>query len=792
MLPLTQLALILLLGVAPDPGARAFDTVVAAARAQDPAAFEAALNEAASAFTENTEQASRRRTAFATYHTLDRQYAWSLTPAWTSLSGWERGLTGWHAKNVAPRRSPGWLADDPSGELAYFGAFAAVPGDRRERENLACRYLAHFRTIARLTRNVVMAVPAHCDRFDRWARWHEFESFEVVLVAPSGVNPGSLFGHTLLRLRYRGEPVLESRTVGYLAEVEMPFREDAVYPIKGIFGLYHAHLLERPFVSLYHDYVAREARNLRRWELKLSPSEKRALLERIWTLKQVAAFKYYFFSDNCASMTIDLINGVLPADRQVVYPRLIAAGPTGTVEGLAYTRAWDGRRLLEASAEIPSFRDAALAAEAARSTLPAPFHAASDDERLAAYQTDATGPGLAVSLPLEIYVNTVRNLQIESEQEKNRIAALRRQASKTAAALDSRCHTALTKVHDDAREIRLAGYRALAEAPCASAGDASPGVAYGRLVAALYEDPEWASPCDGACLQSAGIDASLVEPLRLTRVSAPLKWLAANAGPAQAAVDRSPAKNGHTGIDTMWIGLEGDSLGAASLVWGGAVLDERIGDQRAFGFPGGSGMTVLRSLLAWSAAKGRIEEAESRIFGFRTMRPKFDELESGPVLGWEVYADVTRSAARRVAAATDAGVGILIPLTSERDFGEHVMGVLGARYVGAYPDASVSSIQAVGSYMRLETRRFIHTAGNGDNHWRAALVVEPYWDTLAAAFGTVLRAEGELRIQIGDDDVFLRRRHVGAQAFFRLSAARGELGFSAPSHATASLGLVLE
>jgi len=463
-------------------------------------------------------EAVARQVAVAWLYAFDRAAGWSADPAWRRLNGWQRALTtGWalRAENDAPaafadprgRRSPGW-------DLATFlGAWLFDPvGDDG---GIGCRLISQARFVA--GRLGAQAPPARrCEAFEAWADLDRLEAVEVVLAAPSTAMIGSLFGHLFVRLAYRDDdgqsPLHLSRTVAFLADNDVPFDADPTYAWKGITGRYHASLHERAFLDSYREYVVVEGRDLRRWRLNLSESQRRALLERIWTVAHGARYPYFFFRRNCATLMVDLVDSVLPPARDPGATGWLAAPPASTLEPWQRAAGADGRPLLEFVGEpIVSFdhqarvtsrhrrliearlgtalgsREAAALAGALRDA-----HGADPAVRAAAYARLGTlladpGAGAAADVyawlrdagAIESYLSTLANEQAEAREERARRARVRAVSEDLAAALGRQASTLATTDNERVAgrrlqaalgdlaasdpAARLAGYRALAE-----------------------------------------------------------------------------------------------------------------------------------------------------------------------------------------------------------------------------------------------------------------------------------------------------------------------------------------
>lgn len=427
---------------------------------------------------------------------FDRSHRWSDAPAWRRINGWQTRLTAGlaaRAENVGPagfatprgRRSPAW-------DLATFIAASTLDAAT----GMDCRLLAQ----ATFVRGRLGLPGPSCANFEAWADLAHLTDIEVVLAAPSTAMVGSLFGHLFLRLVYRDDagatPVHLSRTVGFLADNEVPFAADPGYALKGIAGFYTASLHERPFLDSYREYVVVEGRDLRRWRVTLSSAQRRAVLEQLWTGLEGARYPYYFFRQNCATLLLDLMEGVLSADQLIGRPGLLAAPPASTLERWASAPDVNGQpRITFVPEAILSFDHEARLASQHRAALESRLgaglspverralsvalvdaHAAAPPVRADAYRrlgrllattrggdVDDVHAWLRDSATIESHLSVVANLQEEARADVER----RRQVELTAAGAAARLRplpqlaAAIEALEASDPDARLGGYQRL-------------------------------------------------------------------------------------------------------------------------------------------------------------------------------------------------------------------------------------------------------------------------------------------------------------------------------------------
>jgi hypothetical protein len=732
----------------------------------------------------------RRQVLFGALLIADARAGWSRAAGWRRLNGWARSPWGWAARNEDPaayatpagRRSP---ADD----LASFAAAWIAERHTRAAQAdgvLECRLLpqavfvhARLRTMALPP---ALRPPPRCRAFEAWARRERVTGVEIGLALPSTVSMASMFGHVFLRLvetAEAGEPALEDRTLAFLVDNPVPIEEEPLYAWKGISGAYRATLIERSLLETYRTYVVTEGRDLRRYRLHLLPAETEALLQRLWSLRQAGAYRYYFFGTNCATLMVDLINSVLPDQRQVQVPRAVATTPAGTLEGYALARTGDGRALLTFIPEtVLSYEhEARLATEARERTwrqLQAEglagdgwwraVRSGSPEVRAAAYRTLAAGPLagrreirelLRRSAIVEVHLSAQANRAAEEERLRQRREKLQAEVARLWRQLqppggDCADAAVLAELTGEDPEARRRGYRRLGErlGRCRDGASADHLRRLALLSSEARHDDELIAPqlrdvlffpdrerTLGQQRYAAGVAELLDHPF-VTEVSGPLLAIqeaqARLTMPAERTPERIRQDEGalrrqeelrlheravpRTGIDELELGMgldrgaraggAGGSGARALLVLGGAMHDERLGDQRRFGFPAHTALTVARTRTALALMGGRPAVAawEATVLAYRSLPPP----GSGRRRGEEVYADLAGRPRAGSSGQARVGAGWLLPLLASADLGHHLMASLGP--VGTFDRAGGVNRWGIGGALGLEARRALDPA----------------------------------------------------------------------------------
>ncbi|TMO78465.1 hypothetical protein CWC20_01620 [Pseudoalteromonas aurantia] len=176
--------------------------------------------------------------------------------------------------------------------------------------NLQCKFPARTRWLK--SQGIKLPKKPICNKFETWKKAESVDSVSLVFASGYMSNPASLYGHMLLKFNKSntyGTHLLD-HSINYGALV--PEQENGVsYIVKGIFGGYSAGFSDQLFYTHHHNYASTELRDLWEYELSLSESETKFLLEHVWELIE-QRFDYYFIDENCAyhiAKVIEVVTG---------------------------------------------------------------------------------------------------------------------------------------------------------------------------------------------------------------------------------------------------------------------------------------------------------------------------------------------------------------------------------------------------------------------------------------------------------------------------------------------------
>ncbi|MFP2959939.1 DUF4105 domain-containing protein [Myxococcus sp. 1LA] len=295
----------------------------------------------------------RRAVVHAVMQRWDDAKGWSGTQSWRRVSGWlkpfERLLV-WKEEvrlRYAGAFSRAMGQRSASLDLVTFAEELFVPVESLRADALPvddhvrCQEFSKARALAeQVAASGLGTLPPRgdCPAFDAWAERESLSHFEVLLVASTGRQPESLFGHLLLRPVWREGEVPRGPTfekVVQLVALTGMESKGLGYVVKGMTGAYDTVFLTGTMGDLSHEALELEQRSIRRFRLRLERGEEARMLERVWELERRGYMGYYFFTDNCASALLFLLNGALGGGRQVRPPGALWGLPTATLDTLA-------------------------------------------------------------------------------------------------------------------------------------------------------------------------------------------------------------------------------------------------------------------------------------------------------------------------------------------------------------------------------------------------------------------------------------------------------------------------
>ncbi|MGB0866090.1 MAG: DUF4105 domain-containing protein [Granulosicoccaceae bacterium] len=191
--------------------------------------------------------------------------------------------------------------------------------DTADKEHAICRFPARYIWLKQRAPELLQTPVSlkHCKKLQQWPAMQKNGAINLVHVSGYMGNPGSAFGHLLLRIGKKSDtPNRGLLDIGINFGAKIPPAENMLmYMIKGIGGGYDSSFSADRHYLRDHVYAESESRDMWAYELNLSQEQRQLLLLHLWELRNTA-FSYYFLQKNCAWRIAQLLEIVL--DKNIV------------------------------------------------------------------------------------------------------------------------------------------------------------------------------------------------------------------------------------------------------------------------------------------------------------------------------------------------------------------------------------------------------------------------------------------------------------------------------------------
>lgn len=225
--------------------------------------------------------------------------------------------------------------NDPQAELdGTLRAFFSEAEETDEVQHPQCRFPARYAWLAvELGFDQGRMPRPQCRRYRDWRSALDAKQLTLVFASAYLDNPGSMYGHTLLRIDAADQDE-RTRLLAYSISFAAATNETngLIFAVKGLFGGYPGVFAMLPYYVKVREYSDLENRDLWEYELDLSPEELERVLRHAWELLP-AYFEYYFFDENCSYHLLALLQVARP-DLELTAPFRLWALPVDTVRAL--------------------------------------------------------------------------------------------------------------------------------------------------------------------------------------------------------------------------------------------------------------------------------------------------------------------------------------------------------------------------------------------------------------------------------------------------------------------------
>ena len=224
---------------------------------------------------------------------------------------------------------------DPRAELeATLRSFFSDAPDSDEQQHPQCRFPARYGWLAEALGFDRGRLPQpECRRYREWRSALDASQLTLVFASAYLNNPGSMYGHTLLRIDAADQDE-RTRVLAYTLSFAADTNETngLIFAVKGLLGGYAGVYSMLPYYVKVREYGDLENRDLWEYQLDFSAEEIERVLRHAWELLP-AYYEYYFFDENCSYHLLGLLQVARP-ELELTAPFRLWALPVDTVRAL--------------------------------------------------------------------------------------------------------------------------------------------------------------------------------------------------------------------------------------------------------------------------------------------------------------------------------------------------------------------------------------------------------------------------------------------------------------------------
>jgi hypothetical protein len=155
--------------------------------------------------------------------------------------------------------------------------------------------------------------PKHgdCEAYDHLIGQMNAQGVSLVFSSAYASNPGSMFGHTFLKIATGRKSDLLDKGISFAASV--PAGEGGlIFVVLGLVGGYAGQYSFQSYHEKVQEYVNSESRDLWEYTLNFTPEESQRLVNHLWEIESNSWYDYYFTNKNCSYQLLTAIEVVKP------------------------------------------------------------------------------------------------------------------------------------------------------------------------------------------------------------------------------------------------------------------------------------------------------------------------------------------------------------------------------------------------------------------------------------------------------------------------------------------------
>jgi hypothetical protein len=150
----------------------------------------------------------------------------------------------------------------------------------------------------------------YCKKYDYFLRKLNPEKVGLIFASFYPNDPGSAFGHTLFKVKVRGENN-ELLHFGANYSATLTTKNPVLYAWKGLTGGFKGEYSLMPYYYKIREYNSFDHRNLWEYQINFSESELSLFVAHLWEMDH-AEFDYYYLSQNCSYHLLKFLDAINP------------------------------------------------------------------------------------------------------------------------------------------------------------------------------------------------------------------------------------------------------------------------------------------------------------------------------------------------------------------------------------------------------------------------------------------------------------------------------------------------
>ncbi len=190
--------------------------------------------------------------------------------------------------------------------------------DPNQLQHPQCAFPERFRFLMEALSLAITKV--NCPLYEKYLSRFKPEGTTLVFSAAYPYNPGSMFGHTFLRINST-QTTADGKTakkmdlldhgLGYAASVTGG-ENSILFIWNGLTGGFDGSFTIQSYYEKVNEYSNAESRDLWEYELDLNAEQTSRILAHVWELEMNGTFDYFFFTDNCSYQILALLEVARP------------------------------------------------------------------------------------------------------------------------------------------------------------------------------------------------------------------------------------------------------------------------------------------------------------------------------------------------------------------------------------------------------------------------------------------------------------------------------------------------